>query len=473
MRSLGLFLSRGLNVVGLVIVCFFVAVAIAAPSLAPREDPDVASDFRRVGRTFDRVPHPPSEVARMGTLSGQIDVFFTVVWGTRSALRFGLLAAFGSATIGTLIGLVSGYLGGWVNKLVMGIVDAFLAFPAIAGLWLVQRVFFSADQGGAFTGLAHFLSMTRAEPLLVTLILFSWMPYARIINAGTLRLKQADYVQAARALGSGGTRILLRHLLPNSISPVIVLVARDIGGMVMLAAAFTFVGFSGGSSWGGLLALGRDWIIGPGGNPFTYWWTYLPATLALLLFGIGWNLLGDGLNYFFTTNRPAPAQEETARRDRASRWFVTAASLALGVALGLGWAWGVDPVRTTDLEPSSLRPELRADHLRMTIDSLSTNMDIDLAMRRYQRLGPFGEEAMHDVLTNLGSVEYPSVRTFRLMVRTLGDYYPPVYGTTSTSLIGITGLSSMSAGLLSAALLLTVLSGAIVAHLRRAPRPSK
>lgn len=459
--------------VGLVIACSFVAVAIAAPSLAPREDPDVASDFRQVGRSVDHVPHPPSAIARLGTLPGQMDVYYTVVWGTRSALRFGLLAAFGSATIGTLIGLVSGYLGGWPNKLVMGIVDAFLAFPAIAGLWLVQRVFFSAGQGGAFTGLVNFLSTMRAEPLLVTLILFSWMPYARIINAGTLRLKQTDYVQAARALGSGGARILLRHLLPNSISPVIVLVARDIGGMVMLAAAFTFVGFSGGSSWGGLLALGRDWIIGPGGNPFTYWWTYLPATLALLLFGIGWNLIGDGLNYFFTTNRPAPAQEETARRDRASRWFVTAALLALGVALGLGWSWGVDPVRTTDLEPSSLRPELRADHLRMTIDSFAVSMDIDLAMRRYQRLGPFGEEAMHDVLTNLGSVEYTSVRTFRLMVRTLGDYYPPVYGTARTSFVGITDLSSMSAGLLSAALLLTVLSGAIIARRRRPPHPSK
>ncbi len=179
-ESLGLFLSRGLNVVGLVIACSFVAVAIAAPSLAPREDPDVASDFRQVGRTIDHVPHPPSEIARLGNFSrpgGR--VLHRRPRGTRSALRFGLLAAFGSATIGTLIGLVSGYLGGWPNKLVMGIVDAFLAFPAIAGLWLVQRVFFSASQGGAFTGLVNFLSAMRAEPLLVTLILFSWMPYAR------------------------------------------------------------------------------------------------------------------------------------------------------------------------------------------------------------------------------------------------------------------------------------------------------
>jgi peptide/nickel transport system permease protein len=472
MRNLGLFLSRGLNVLGVVIVCLYVAVAIAAPTLAPPEDPDVPSDFRRVGRSIDHTPHPPSAIARLGTLPGQMDVYYTVVWGTRSALRFGLLAAFGSATIGTLIGVVGGYLGGWVNKLAMGIVDAFLAFPAIAGLWLVQRVFFSAGQGGTFTGLANLLSMMGAEPLLVTLILFSWMPYARIINAGTLRLMQTDYVLAARALGSGGPRILLRHLLPNSISPAIVLVARDIGGMVMLAAAFTFVGFAGGSSWGALLALGRDWIISPGGNPLVYWWTYLPASLALLLFGIGWNLIGDGLNYFFTTTRATPSREETARRGGASRWFVTAAALALGIALGLGWSWGVDPVRTTDLAPSSLRPEHRADYLRMTIDSFAVSMDIDLAMRRYQQLGAFGEEAMDDVLAHLGTVNYSSVRTFRLMVRTLGVYYSP-FEEAGPTLAERPELTLMSAGLLAAGLLLTVLGGVIVSRLRGARRPSR
>jgi peptide/nickel transport system permease protein len=77
---------------------------------------------------------------------------------------------------------------------------------------------------------------------------------------------------------------------------VIVLVARDVGGMVLLQATFTFIGLGGNSLWGMLLVRGRDWILGPGGNILTFWWVFMPATLALVLFGVGWNLLGDGLN---------------------------------------------------------------------------------------------------------------------------------------------------------------------------------
>jgi peptide/nickel transport system permease protein len=140
---------------------------------------------------------------------------------------------------------------------------------------------------------------------MLTLILFSWMPYARIINATTLRLRQVDFIQASRALGASKIRIIFRHLLPNIISPAIVLMARDFGGMVVLSAAFTFIGISGSSPWGAIIGVGRDWIIGPGGNPFVYWWTYVPATLALLFFGIGWNLIGDGLNSMLTTRQAA------------------------------------------------------------------------------------------------------------------------------------------------------------------------
>jgi peptide/nickel transport system permease protein len=110
------------------------------------------------------------------------------------------------------------------------------------------------------------------------------------------RLKQEEYAMAARTIGATHLRIILRHLLPNGIAPAIVMAARDVGGMVILEAAFTFIGVGGGSPWGMLLVSGRDWIIGPGGNPLAYWWVFLPATLAVILFGVGWNLLGDGLN---------------------------------------------------------------------------------------------------------------------------------------------------------------------------------
>ena len=122
------------------------------------------------------------------------------------------------------------------------------------------------------------------------------MPYARITNTLVVQLRRVEYVVAARSLGAGNGRIILRHLLPNALSPALVLVARDIGAMVMLESAFTFIGMGGSTEWGVLLVTGRDYVIGIGGDPLAYWWTFIPASVALALFGIGWNLLGDGLN---------------------------------------------------------------------------------------------------------------------------------------------------------------------------------
>ncbi|HEY4721921.1 MAG TPA: ABC transporter permease subunit, partial [Anaerolineae bacterium] len=134
------------------------------------------------------------------------------------------------------------------------------------------------------------------NPVIMAFVLFSWMPYARLTNANVERLKHADFILASQSLGAGKTRIVFKHLLPNTVTPAIVLLARDIGGMVVLEAAFTFIGLGLGNEWGALLVQNRSWIIGVGGNPFTYWWVYIPPTLALIFFGIGWNLLGDGLN---------------------------------------------------------------------------------------------------------------------------------------------------------------------------------
>ncbi len=134
------------------------------------------------------------------------------------------------------------------------------------------------------------------DPVLLTLILFSWMPYARITSANVVQLKQTEYVEAARSIGVRRRRIIGRHLLPNALSPVFVLGARDVGAMVILATAFTFIGLGASTEWGHMLVISRDYIIGLGGNPLTYWWAFVPTTLALIFFGVGWNLLGDGLN---------------------------------------------------------------------------------------------------------------------------------------------------------------------------------
>jgi peptide/nickel transport system permease protein len=279
----------------LILAAYFLT-AILAPLLAPPDDPAEPSPFRVVGKTTDQSPHPPSAEAPLGTIPGQLDVYHTLVWGTRSALRFGLTVTLITASLGVLIGAVSGYSGGALNGALMRLTDAFLAFPVIAAVWLFRQVLMPASIWSEPNPLQQTLADLKLEPILLTLILFSWMPYARLISANISQLKHQEYVQAARSVGAGNSRIIRRHLLPNAISPAIVLAARDVGATVILASAFTFIGLGESTEWGSLLVLGRDYVIGLGGNPFSYWWVFLPVTLALILFGIGWNLLGDGLN---------------------------------------------------------------------------------------------------------------------------------------------------------------------------------
>jgi peptide/nickel transport system permease protein len=295
MRTWRRFFSHWQGWLGLGLVSFFIAVAALAPWIAPPADLANPGDFKVVGRRTDRLPRPPNAQLLLGTASGQIDVFYSVVWGTRAALRFGLIVAGSAAVIGVLMGAVSGYAGGRGSAITLRITDAFLAFPVLAGVWLFQLVMLPL-LGADPTPLMAFLAESNITPVMVALIAFSWMPYARLINTGITRLKTAEFVLAAQALGAGRRRLIFRHLLPNSISPAIVLLARDIGGMVILEAAFVFIGLSSGGPWAEMLVNNRSWIIGVAGNPLTYWWVYLPPTIALILFGIGWNLLGDGLN---------------------------------------------------------------------------------------------------------------------------------------------------------------------------------
>lgn len=312
------FLRRTPNLIGLGLVLMFVLMAIFAPLLAPPIEEGSTWPFKNVDLSFLRQPNPPSAGLPLGTMpqikdlpqygyapgqdaSYQWDVYYSLIWGSRSALRFGLVVTLATAVIGLVIGVVSGYVGGATSLITMRLTDAFLAFPAIAGIWLIQRAFFSNvyspfSDPATFTGLDAFLYGSRIDPTMITLILFSWMPYARLMNTQVRAAMNSEYILAAESMGASGPRIMRRHLLPNTIAPAIVLAARDVGGMVVLACAFIFIGFGGNVAWGTMLVASRDFVIGVGGNPFQYWWTYVPVSLALILFGVGWNLLGDGLN---------------------------------------------------------------------------------------------------------------------------------------------------------------------------------
>jgi peptide/nickel transport system permease protein len=306
------FLKHWQNLLGLGLVATFIFLAVAAPYLAPIEDhKEEFGSFRLVPGLKGGLPFSPRPEAPLGTVAvgvggRQLDVFYTLVWGSRSALRFGLTAASFTAIIGILIGAISGFSGGWVKGLMMRTTDAFLAFPIIAGVVFFLQLLnlseaYTATQGLALNGPPPPVNplvtlFELIDPVLLALILFSWMPYARLTYAQVLNYRQAEFVQASRALGAGPGRIIFRHLIPNSIAPAIVMAASQVGGMVLLQATLTFIGIPAGSEWGEMLAIGRRWIIGPLNNPLGYWWVFIPITTALVFFGIGWNLLGDGLN---------------------------------------------------------------------------------------------------------------------------------------------------------------------------------
>jgi len=315
MRRVRRFFSHWQNVLGFLIILFYVIVAIMAPVLSP-PDPETAAAFKKVGRTrmdmFTSQPLPPSDVALLGTLPSQYDVFHTLVWGTRDALRFGLVVALVSGAFGVVFGAAAGYAGGSVNRVMMRISDSFLAFPVIASVVFLQQLaaiaiesvggiyYFNTQYFGRVVDVVGSPSLIQVllsfvNPLMLSLILFSWMPYARLVNTTVISIKNTDFVQASRALGGSSMYTVFKHLIPNAVAPSLVLMARDVGSVVILQATLTFIRLGGDSPWGEMLSMGRDWVISPGGGLFGYWWVFVPATLAIMLFGIAWNLIGDGL----------------------------------------------------------------------------------------------------------------------------------------------------------------------------------
>jgi peptide/nickel transport system permease protein len=302
------------NVLGVILVLIFMLIAVGADWLAPNSDPTWVSDLNWENDLYKILPHPPAPETPLGTLPTrrnaiQIDIWTALVHGTRSAMKFGVFAAVVTGFIGMIIGTTSGWFGGWINGITMRISDSLLAIPVIVGVVVVQQVTMILagntlwslinprgleDPGVFVTWMGNLLMDMDAT--LLAIILFSWMPYARLMNSIVLRNKELSYIKAARSLGASSGRIIFKHLIPNSISPMIVLFSKDVGSFVLLQASFTFIGLKSPSEWGMVMVYARDYLVGLGGNLIANWWVFLPITLALVLFSVGWNLLGDGLN---------------------------------------------------------------------------------------------------------------------------------------------------------------------------------
>lgn len=280
-------LSNPRFLLGGLIVLLFVAVAVAAPWIAP---PNEENAYLIPSGGISLKPAPPSAEHPLGMMEGERDIVYGLVWGTRAAFKIGLPVALGRALIGVVIGLVSGYYGGPLDAVLMRITDAFLSFPIVAAV-LVMLTFF----GGGWLGI-HTGGVNRI--IVLALILFGWMQYARVMRGNVLSVREEEYVEAAISIGASHPHIIVHHILPNASQELLVLVTSDIGAMVVLAAMFSFIGLSGSKAladWGQMLNWGRNWIIGSPANPFQYWYMYAPPSAAIVLFSIGWNLIGEGL----------------------------------------------------------------------------------------------------------------------------------------------------------------------------------
>ena len=257
---------------GLAVILIFFIVAIFAPLIAPY-DPVVQNKFSDSRPTEERLK--PDWEHPFGLDDLGRDVLSRVIYGARISMQVGVMVVLISALIGMIIGSVSGYYGGWIDRIFSGFLfNVFLAFPSI--LLAIAMV--------AFLG-------PSIRNLILALSVIGWVGYARLIRGQVLKVREFDYVTAARALGAGDFRILFRHILPNAIQPLIVQASLGMAGAVLSEASLSFLGLGvqpPTSSWGVMLNDARSYLnvaphllIFPG--------------LAVMLTVLAFNFVGDGL----------------------------------------------------------------------------------------------------------------------------------------------------------------------------------
>lgn len=281
--SLNKIYKSPLSIAGASLIFIFLMLAIFAPVIAPPRWEN--EPFRIPHEGYSVIPKPPGQGHPFGTTTKQYDIFYGVVWGTRTAFRIGFMVVGFILVIGTIAGSISGYFGGIIDEIIMRIVDIFMSLPTlILAMAIVTALGRSLDN------------------VMKSLIIVGWPIYARTIRGSILSIREEDFVKAAKALGAGSFMIIFKHILPNAIYPLLILASLDIGSMVLTAAALSFLGLGaqeGYADWGQMVSLARNYIVGPQGQPLLYWYVVTIPGLFILFFVLGWNLLGDAFRDIF------------------------------------------------------------------------------------------------------------------------------------------------------------------------------
>ena len=273
-----------LSLAGLVIIAVFVIIAIFAPLIAPPPEGHL-NPYMIPRDGYSATPQPPSEEHIFGTTQGQYDIFYGVIWGTRSAFRVALVVMAITVLIGIVLGSLAGYFGGLLDEVIMRITDIFLAFPA-----LILAMAIVAAIGPSL------------RSVMIALTVVWWPSYARLIRGDILQVREEDYIEASRGLGASSGRVIIRHVLPNAIYPSLIMASLDIGAVVLSAAGLSFLGLGapeGYADWGQMTEFARNWMVGPPGDPLKYWYAVITPGVFILFFVLGWNLLGDAFRDIF------------------------------------------------------------------------------------------------------------------------------------------------------------------------------
>ena len=259
------FKRNPMAVAGLAIIVLLLLIAAFAPLIAP---------FDPIAQALDKRLLPPSSTNWFGTDALGRDIFSRIVYGTRITLVIVLLVVVTVGPFGLLIGAISGYFGGWVDRLLMRITDVFLAFPR-----LVLALAFVAALGPGIVN------------AIIAIAITTWPPYARVARAETMVIRNQDYIAAMRLQGASQARIIWKHVVPMCMSSLIVRTTFDMAGIILTAAGLGFLGLGAQPpmpEWGAMISAGREQI-------FDQWWVATFPGIAICIVALGFNLLGDGL----------------------------------------------------------------------------------------------------------------------------------------------------------------------------------
>ena len=251
--------------IGLAIIVVFVALAILAGLISP---------YPPLEQNISASLQAPSAAHLFGADKLGRDIFSRILHGARISLFTGLSVVVMAAGVGVLVGALAGYLGGWWDEAIMRLTDIFFAFPS-----LILAMSIAGALGPSL------------QNALIAVAVVSWPIYARLMRGQVLVLRDQEFVQAARAIGVGDAGILLRHILPNTLSPLLVQASFDMGGTILAVSGLSFIGFGAQPptpEWGVMISEGRNYITAQ------WWLTFYPA-MSMLLVVTGFNLVGDGL----------------------------------------------------------------------------------------------------------------------------------------------------------------------------------